>query len=304
MSFRANLIKKIISIELGDWAEGSLEEQRARQEKAARLVPLPREMACRPAAVSGIPAVWIEPPQPGDIVILYLHGGAYALGSFTIYREMLSRLASAAQSRCLAINYRLAPEHPFPAALEDAVTAYHWLLDQGGAPENILIAGDSAGGGLTLAALIRLREAGAPLPAGGICLSPWTDLALKGDSVQQKADLDPILSPDSLKKYAGMYADGRPLTEPLISPLYADLRGLPPLLIQVGTDEILLNDATRVAEKARASGVDVTLSRWDEMFHVFHLIPFLPESQQALDQISAFASEAVTKTRHETKKRC
>jgi acetyl esterase/lipase len=293
MSFRANLIKKIISIELGDWAEGSLEEQRARQEKAARLVPLPRDIVSRPEDVSGIPAVWIEPPQPGDLVILYLHGGAYALGSFMIYREMLSRVAAAAQSRCLAINYRLAPEHPFPAALEDAVTAYRWLFDQGTPPGNILIAGDSAGGGLTLAALIHLRDGGDPLPAGGICLSPWTDLTLRGDSVQQKADLDPILSPDSLKKYAGMYANGRPLTEPLISPLYADLRGLPPLLIQVGTDEILLSDAARVAEKARAAGVDVSLSRWEEMFHVFHLIPFLPETQQALDQISAFAAEAV-----------
>jgi acetyl esterase/lipase len=298
MSFRANLIKKIISIELGDWAEGSLEEQRARQEKAARLVPLPRDIVSRPEDVSGIPAVWIEPPQPGDLVILYLHGGAYALGSFMIYREMLSRVAAAAQSRCLAINYRLAPEHPFPAALEDAVTAYRWLFDQGTPPGNILIAGDSAGGGLTLAALIHLRDGGDPLPAGGICLSPWTDLTLRGDSVQQKADLDPILSPDSLKKYAGMYANGRPLTEPLISPLYADLRGLPPLLIQVGTDEILLSDAARVAEKARAAGGDVTLSRWEEMFHVFHLIPFLPETQQALDQISAFAAEAVNGGRH------
>jgi acetyl esterase/lipase len=293
MSFRANLIKKIISIELGDWAEGSLEEQRARQEKAARLVPLPGDTSFRREEISGIPAAWVEPPEPGARVILYLHGGAYALGSFMIYREMLSRIAEASQSRCLAINYRLAPEHPFPAALEDAVTAYHWLLDQGTPSGNILIAGDSAGGGLTLAALFRLRDGGDPLPAGGICLSPWTDLTLRGDSVQQKADLDPILSPDSLQTYAGMYADAHPLTDPLISPLFGDFEGLPPLLIQVGTDEILLSDAARVADKAGAAGVDVTLSLWEEMFHVFHLIPFLPETQQALDQISSFAADAV-----------
>jgi acetyl esterase/lipase len=197
--------------------------------------------------------------------------------------------------RALAINYRLAPEHPYPAALEDAATAYRWLLSQGNDPARIIIAGDSAGGGLTLATLVALREAGEPLPAGAVCISPWTDLACTGDCVHEKAPLDKILSPDGLTRSAKSYAGGHELRSPLISPLYADLRGLPPLLIQVGTDEILLDDAKRIAEKAQIAGVDITLEIWEEMFHVFQIIPFLPETKQALGQIGDFVSRILTK---------
>jgi acetyl esterase/lipase len=193
--------------------------------------------------------------------------------------------------RRLAINYRLAPEHPYPAALEDSIAAYHWLLTQGVDPSQIIIAGDSSGGGLVLVTMVTLRDAGEQLPAGAVCISPWTDLSLTGASIHQKSKLDPILNPTSLDMYAKFYAGEYELTSPLISPLYADLQELPPLLIQVGADEILLDDAIRLTEKARDARVDVTLEIWDEMFHVFQLIPFLPETKKAIGSIAEFVSQ-------------
>jgi acetyl esterase/lipase len=223
--------------------------------------------------------------------MLYLHGGAFALGSINVQRELIARLVRSTKMRGLAIKYRLAPEHPFPAALEDATAAYRWLLSQGFESSQIMVAGDSAGGGLALGTMLSLRDSGEPLPAGAVCISPWTDLALTGDSALSKADLDPILDPASLQVYARYYAGDNELTTPLISPLFANLAGLPPLLIQVGTDEILLDDATRLAEKARQAGVNVTLEVWDEMFHVFQLIPFLPEAKKAIGSIAEFVSK-------------
>jgi acetyl esterase/lipase len=221
-------------------------------------------------------------------MILYLHGGAYALGSINVHRELLARLARATHMRVLAVDYRLAPEHPYPAALEDTAAAYRWALDAGCAPSRIVVAGDSAGGGLALATLAALRDAGAPLPAGTVCLSPWLDLALTGASIRTKASVDPVLSREALERYAGLYAGEHARTHPLISPLYADLRGLPPLLIQVGTDEILLDDAVRGAEKARAAGVRATLDVVEGMFHVFQMVGVLPETRRALERIAAF----------------
>jgi acetyl esterase/lipase len=241
--------------------------------------------------IEALDARRIKALDAGSVVVLYLHGGAYALGSINVHREWISRLAIATKTRCLAINYRLAPEHPFPAALDDTLDAYGWLISQGFDASQIIIAGDSAGGGLALAALVSLRDAGDALPAGAICLSPWVDLTLSGDSIRKRSTLDPILHPAVLKTYARYYAGNMPLTHPLISPLYADLRGLPPLLFQVGTDEILLDDAKRIAEVAKGFEVDVTLGIWKGMFHVFHLIPFLPETKQALTQIADFVSE-------------
>jgi acetyl esterase/lipase len=201
---------------------------------------------------------------------------------------MVARLAVAAGIKALVINYRLAPEHPFPAALEDTIAAYGWLLAKGYDPLSIAIAGDSAGGGLAIAALVAVRDAGEALPAAAVCISPWVNLALSGDSIHQNASSDQILDRQSLAKYAGYYAGEHELTSPLISPLYANLEGLPPLLIQVGTHEILLDDATRLAENARQAGVDVTLETWDGMFHVFQIIPFVPETQQSIAHIAGF----------------
>ena len=184
----------------------------------------------------------------------------------------------------------MAPEHPFPAALEDATAAYHWLLTQGVDPSQIIIAGDSAVGGLTLGTMLTLRDAGEQLPAGAVCISPWMDLTLTGASIQSKAKVDPILDLNSLQMYARYYAAENEFTNPLISPLYANLEGLPPLLIQVGADEILLDDAIRFSQKTRVAGADVTLEIWDEMFHVFQLIPFLPETKKAVGRIAKFVS--------------
>lgn len=263
-------------------------EQRARAEKMARFFRLPKGVRCQPVNADGVPAEWFVLDEAGEGVILYLHGGAYALGSVNTYRDLVGRLVKAAGLNALAIDYRLAPEHPHPAAVEDAVTAYCWLLEQGVTPAQIIIAGDSAGGGLALAVLLALRDGGQLVPAGAVCISPWTDLALTGGSMQEKAEDDRVLNPGSLAMFAALYADGQVLTAPLISPLYADLAGLPPLLIQVGTDEILLDDALRFAEKARAAGVDVDLQVWEGMFHVFHMFQFFSETREAIGKIAVF----------------
>jgi acetyl esterase/lipase len=294
MSWQARITKKILSIQLSGWSDGSVEMQRAAQEKTARFFKLPADILCQPVNVNGVPGEWIEAPGADPGTILYLHGGAYTLGSINTHRELVARLSRSTGMRALAIDYRLAPEHPYPAAMEDSVKAYRWLLAQGIGPAQMVIAGDSAGGGLTLATLLSLRDAGEPLPAGAVCISPWTDLACTGDCMRDKAKLDKILSPEGLSRSAKFYAGEHDLRTPLISPLYADLTGLPPLLIQVGTDEILLDDAIRVAQKAKDRGVDVTLEVWEEMFHVFQIVPFLAESKKALEHIGDFVSRILT----------
>jgi monoterpene epsilon-lactone hydrolase len=295
VSLQARIVKRLVRLQFSGWSEGSIEEQRASQGKTARYARLPEDVGCQHVSATGVSAEWIEAPNAGLGVLLYLHGGAYALGSIDTHREFVARLARATKTRGLAIDYRLAPEHPFPAALEDATAAYRWLVAQGYAPSRIIIAGDSAGGGLALATLVALRDAGKPLPAGAVCISPWTDLALTGASIRSKAQVDPILDPESSERYARYYAGELELTSPLISPLYADLKGLPPLLIQVGTDEILLDDATRCAENAREAGVDVTLEIWDEMFHVFQMARLLPETKKAVAHIAEFVSRSLVR---------
>ncbi|MEZ4769789.1 MAG: alpha/beta hydrolase [Caldilineales bacterium] len=290
MSLVSGLVKRLLRRQFSGWSQGSIEEQRARQERSTRLMRLPAGVKCRNVLANGVAAEWVEGPAAGAGVILYLHGGAYVLGSVDGHREWIARLAKATGTRALAINYRLAPEHPFPCALEDTLAAYRWLLDQGVRSSDIVLAGDSAGGGLAVAALLALRDAGEHLPAGAVCISPWADLTLSGASVQSQAELDPILDPDSLRMYARCYAADQPLATPLLSPVFADMTGLPPLLIQVGTDEILLDDAIRLAERARIAGVDVTLQVWAEMFHVFQLISFLPETRQAVNAIAEFCA--------------
>lgn len=288
MSWQAKIVKKLLPLQFSNWSAGTIEEQRARQERTARFARAPADIRYQPVDADGVPAEWIESPDTDIGGILYLHGGAYALGSIDTHREFAARLVRTTNIRSLVINYRLAPEHPHPAALEDAIAAYRWLLTQEFAPSQIALAGDSAGGGLALAALLALRDAGEPLPAGAVRISPWTDLALTGASMRSKAKVDHILDPDSLEMYARYYAGDDEITSPLISPLYANLTGLPPLLIQVGSDEILLDDAKQFTENARSAGVDVTLEIWDEMFHVFQLVSFLPETRKAVRHIADY----------------
>ena len=287
-SFQAKLATILLRRQFAGWSNGTVAQQRARQERSGRFMPLPKQVRCRPVDVAGVPAAWIEAPDATLGVMLYLHGGAYSLGSVDTHRELIARLARATRRRALAINYRLAPENPFPAALDDTVAAYRWLLAQGISPERIVIAGDSAGGGLAIAALVALRDAGTPLPAAAVCLSPWLDLTLSGASVRTQAAADPILDAASLDRYARAYAADQPLNHPLLSPLFADLRGLPPMLLQAGAAEILFDDATRLAAAARAAGVAVTLQTWEGLFHVFQMFSFLPETARAVAQVAEF----------------
>lgn len=256
-------------------------------EELVALSPLPDGTTREPVEAGGVPCEWITGHgASGPGTILYLHGGGYTIGSINSHRALVSRLSSATGLRGLAVDYRLAPEHPFPAAIDDATAAYRWLLGQGTSPDRVVIAGDSAGGGLTVATLLALRAAGIPMPAAGVCISPWVDLEGAGDSMTTCAALDPMVQRDGLLRMAAAYlGDTHPRT-PLASPIHADLRDLPPLLIHVGTRETLLDDATRLAAAAHAAGVDVELETWPEMIHVWHAFsPLLPEADQAVARI-------------------
>ena len=270
--------------------DGSIAEQRAAMENLTTSMALPADVRCTPVDADGVPAEWITAAGArDDHAVLYLHGGGYCIGSIATHRQLASDVSRAAGARVLLIAYGLAPERPFPAAVEDAARAYRYLLASGVKPSRASIAGDSAGGGLTAAALLALRDAGTELPAAGVCLSPWFDLTLSGASMQSKASVDPIVQRDRLQRMADAYLGTRPATTPLASPLYADLAGLPPLLVQVGTAETLLDDATRFAERARAAGVAVDLDVWDDMVHVWQAFAFvLPEGRQALERVGAF----------------
>ena len=225
-----------------------------------------------------------------DRVVLYFHGGGYTLGSRKSHRGLASRIARAAKGRVLLPEYRLAPEEPFPAAIEDAITCWRWLISVGYDPKKMTIAGDSAGGGLALGTLLALKEAGDPLPACAIGLSPWTDLEATGDTAKPGAVADPIVTAEELHTSAKQYA-ATDLRNPFASPLQGDLHGLPPLLLQVGTREVLLSDSTRFAEKAQAAGVRVTLEVEDGLIHVWQMYPDLPESQSAINRIGAFIQQ-------------
>jgi monoterpene epsilon-lactone hydrolase len=271
-------------------ADLSIEDQRAAFDALASQFPLAEDVRRDPVDAAGVPAEWITTPEAlHERGIYYLHGGGYTLGSINTHREIISRLSRAARARGLAIDYRLAPEHPFPAAVEDSTAAYRWLLAIGVDPARLVIAGDSAGGGLTVATLVALRDAGDPLPAAAVCLSPWIDLEGLGESMTTRAEVDPMVQREELLQHVKAYlGDAHPRT-PLAAPLYADLRGLPPLLIQVGTAETLLDDSTRLAERAKAAGVDVVLEPWDDMIHVWQFCAaILPEGQQAIDRIGEF----------------
>ncbi len=271
----------------------SLEVVRAGFEQMGAMFPVPGDVKCEPVTAGGVKAGWITAPGAAtDRAILYLHGGGYGIGSINTHRALAASLSRAAKARVLLIDYRLAPEHPHPAAVEDATAAYRWLLAQGLQPKKLAVAGDSAGGGLTVATLVALRDAGDKLPAAGVCISPWVDLEGIGDSMTSKASVDPMVQKDGLLQLAGLYLAGKNPRTPLAAPLYADLSGLPPLLIQVGTWETLLDDASRIAERAKKAGVDVSYEPAEGMIHVWHLFaPMLDEGKQAIDRIGQYVQQ-------------
>ena len=266
----------------------SVEEQRAVMEASADMFPVEPDIVSREVDAGGVPADWVTVDgSDADRVVLYLHGGGYVMGSRNTHRGLAGRIARAAKARVLLPEYRLAPEHPFPAAVDDATTCWRWLISQGFAPQRMAITGDSAGGGLTLATLLALKANVAPMPACAVALSPWTDLEGSGPTAEPGAVDDPMLTPDGLRVTGQQYAAGA-LRHPLAAPLHGALAGLPPLLLQVGTREVLLSDSTRFAEKARAAGVDVTLEIEEGLIHVWQMFPDVPEAQSAVQRIGAF----------------
>lgn len=274
---------------------GDVDKTRAFTRRYARRPKPPKGWRVHDMLLPPMHGEWIEPDIEGPDdptdgrVILYLHGGGYFFYSPREYRPVTYALATGAVARVFALDYRLAPEHPFPAALDDAVACYRRMIMDGIAPRNIVVAGDSAGGGLALALLVSLRDHGDPLPAGAVLFSPWTDLAATGATLVSNNGADPMFIGPDLGKAAAHYLGTMPGTNPLASPLYADLTGLPPLFVQASTIEVLLDDSRRVVDKARQQGVTVLFKAWNGLPHVWHLFsPFLPEARAALTEASAF----------------
>jgi monoterpene epsilon-lactone hydrolase len=270
--------------------EIDMRKERADLDGLGAMFKLPKGIQIVKELADGVPAEWLIPPgiSPGRVV-LYLHGGSYVAGSINSHRSLVANIAIAARARALIIDYRLAPEHPHPAAVEDAVTAYKWLIKGQADPRHLAVAGDSAGGGLALALLVSLRDRNVPLPAAGICLSPWTDLAFSGESWKSKAAVDLIIYAYKELEFAGMYLGGIDAKTPLASPLYADLKGLPPLLVQVGTYEVLLSDSTRLVDRAKEAGVNAVIDEWEKMQHVWQFAAsFIPEGRRAIARIGEF----------------
>ena len=252
-------------------------------------------VTCEHVSAGGVDAEWISPAHaPEDKAILYFHGGGFRIGSVASHRDLIAQIALASGCCVLAIDYRLAPEYRFPAALDDALTGYDWMLGRGLKPANIAFAGDSAGGNLALAAMLALRERALPLPAAAVLMSPWTDLAATGASYVSRAEADPIHQRSMILALAKNYLGVQDPCDPRVSPLYADLKGLPPLLIQVGDRETVLDDSVVFADKARAAGIDVNLEIWDGMIHVFQMFGAqLPEAHQAIASIAGFLNRHI-----------
>ncbi len=268
----------------------TIDEARKGMESLTRLSSLPSKTTVEKIKIDSISAEWVYSNiADEDKVILYFHGGGYNLCSPNTHRELAANISIASGAKMLIPDYRLAPENPFPCAVEDAVSAYRWLLDTGLTEKNIAISGDSAGGGLAIATVISLRDAGDTLPASIATISPWTDLEMSGNSIKTNAEIEPMLNLQSMKIMASNYIGNNDPRSTLISPNYADLSGFPPFLIHVGSDEMLLDDSKRIAEKAQDAEVDVTLKIYDQMWHVFHLnAKMMPEAKNAISDIGSF----------------
>ncbi len=265
-----------------------IDEMRASYETFTTLTTEPEGVLWTEVDAGGVPAIWADPTGGAqDRVLQYVHGGGYVIGSATYYRKLTGHLANALGCRVLNVDYRLAPEHPHPAPVDDSTAAYRWLLDQGIEPGHIAISGDSAGGGLTVATLLSIRNAGLPMPAAAMPLSPWVDMEATGESMTSRQERDVLVSGEVIKGMADAFLQGQDARDPLAAPLHADLSGLCPLYIQVGDDETLLDDSIRLADKAKAAGVEVRLDVFPEMQHVFQMAAgTMPESDEAIARLA------------------
>ena len=277
-----------------DIREAPVPKMRERLDLVGRLGRVAKDVAIEEAELAGLHAEWYRPPNSlSGKVFLYLHGGAYALGSCDSHRALATRIASAANVDTVLAEYRLAPENPFPAGLDDCVAVYRSLLEKGYAAEDIIIGGDSAGGGLTVATMLQLRHNGVPLPCAAVLLSPFLDVSASGETMKTRAGRDPWFEPENISVVVGHYCPNEDPRNPLLSPVFANVAGLPPTLIHVGDDEILLSDSTRFAEKLRGAGVEVELEVFPELWHVFQLfVGAMPESRAAVDKIGAYVRAA------------
>ena len=296
MSLRAELLRAALRLvkRLGKGREMPLDIARRRLRRLESLVPgPPKGTRTETIDAGGVNAVKITVPRArDDACVLHFHGGGYVIGTAPLYRDFTWRIGAAARSAVLYFDYRLAPEHPFPAALDDAVTVYRWLAARVD-PKLIAFVGDSAGGGLVLGTLYKLRDEGLPLPAAAVAISPWTDLALTGPSLQSNAAADPMMEVTHLPRIADFYLAGADARHPYASPLYGDGSGLPPTLIQVGSDEILHDDAVRTAERLKATGCDAAIEIWPRMPHAWHLYArILPEGREAIARAGQFVQKA------------
>ncbi|MDZ7722621.1 MAG: alpha/beta hydrolase [candidate division KSB1 bacterium] len=266
----------------------SIQDLRTFSEKTSRPLLLPDGVTLQESILDGVPVEWIKPRLAVvKSVVLYIHGGAWVLGWNNNYRVLAAYIAQAANSRVVAVDYHLAPEHIFPVQLNDCLTAYRRLLKDGIKPDRIVLTGDSAGANLVLAVLMALRDAGETLPSAAVCMSPMTDLACTGETFHTNKDA--LLTSEFALSMSRKYAGNQNVRYPLISPHYGDLTGLPPILVQAGKHEILLSDAERLAENAGYAGVELTLTVWPKMWHLWHIfIPYLPEAKQAVDEIGCF----------------
>jgi acetyl esterase/lipase len=270
----------------------SLEEQRAVLDGMGAAAEMPAGLMVARSTLAGVPVEQLTPAVRDRRVLLHAHGGGFVMGSAQSHRALAGRIGVACRARVVLPEYRLAPEHLFPAGLEDLLAVYRALLSTGTPAEQIIVSGDSAGGNLVVAMLVRARELGLPMPGAMVLLSPWLDLTCSGESMRTRATIDPWLKPEMCAAIRDMYAGHLNLCDPLVSPLHAELAGLPPMLLQVGDHEILLSDSERMFERARAAGVAAELEVYPAMWHVWQqFAPMLPEANQALASVGSFVDE-------------
>ena len=297
LSLRARLVRLVTAwyFDSLDVADIDVRAVRRRWGRLSKLLIPAIGVRVRRDHVAGLRAEWLVPKlAPERKLILYLHGGAYVMGGCDTHRQLVSHIARASGVRALLPDYRLAPEHPYPAAIEDAVAVYRRLLADGYAARDIVLAGDSAGGGLAVALLLSLKAAGDPLPAAACLLSPWLDLAAAGDSMSSRADRDPWFRAEDLPHVAAYYCAEKDLVDPLVSPVYADVSGLPPFYVQVGADEILFSDTVRFGDNIRAAGGTIEIEEWPNMWHVFQaFVAVMPESRRAINKLADYIRDVL-----------